>query len=198
MTDTAIEVRKVTGEGKMRAGVVGLLCGFLTLAANLATAQPAPDGTAAWDKIARVLTSPRCLNCHPRDDLPTQGETMKRHRVAAPRRGPYNHGVPAMRCSTCHQEANQELAGIPGAPHWHLAPASMGWVGLSSAALCQTIKDPAKNGNRTAAQVAAHMTEDALVLWAWAPGDKRKPPPVPFDEFAAALDAWLKGGAPCP
>ena len=110
MTDTAIEVRKVNGEGKMRAGVVGLLCGFLTLAANLATAQPAPDGTAAWDKIARVLTSPRCLNCHPRDDLPTQGETMKRHRVAAPRRGPYNHGVPAMRCSTCHQEANQEIA----------------------------------------------------------------------------------------
>jgi hypothetical protein len=198
MTDTAIEVRKVTGEGKMRAGVVGFLCGFLTLAANLATAQPAPDGTAAWDKIVRVLTSPRCLNCHPRDDWPTQGETIKRHRVAAPRRGPYNHGVAAMRCSTCHQEANQEIARIPGAPHWHLAPASMGWVGLSSAALCQTIKDPAKNGSRTAEQVAAHMTEYALVRWAWAPGDKRKPPPVPFDEFAAALDAWLKAGAPCP
>jgi hypothetical protein len=181
----------------MSTGIVGLLSGFLALAANVAAAQPAPDGGAAWDKIARVLMSPRCLNCHPRDDWPTQGETMKRHRVAAPRRGPNNHGVPAMRCSTCHQEANQEIAGIPGAPHWHLAPASMGWVGLSSAALCRTIKDPAKNGNRTPAQVAAHMTKDALVLWAWAPGEKRKPPSVPFAEFSAALDAWLKAGAPC-
>jgi hypothetical protein len=180
------------------SAVVGLLCGFLVLAANVATAQPAPDGSAAWDKIASVLASPRCLNCHPSDEWPTQGETMKRHRVAQPRRGPDNHGVPAMRCSTCHQEANQEIAGIPGAHHWHLAPASMGWVGLSSAELCRTIKDPAKNGNRTAAQVAAHMNEDALVRWAWAPGGKRKPPPVPFDEFTATLDAWVKAGAPCP
>ena len=171
------------------------------LAVEGGRSQPATspqDGLAAFGRIASVLQSPRCLNCHPRDDWPTQGETLKRHRVAAPQRGPHNHGVPAMRCSTCHQERNQEISGIPGASHWHLAPASMGWVGLSTAALCRSLKDPAKNGNRTVAQVAAHMTEDALVRWAWTPGGKRQPPPVAFDEFAAALDAWMKAGAPCP
>jgi hypothetical protein len=189
--------RDTSGEA-MHSHGIGFLSVFLILGAQVATAQPVPDGSAAWDKIAGVLTSPRCLNCHPRDDWPTQGETLKRHRVAAPQRGPHNHGVPAMRCSTCHQERNQEIAGIPGASHWHLAPASMGWVGLSTGALCRSIKDPAKNGNRTVAQVAAHMTEDALVRWAWTPGGKRQPPPVPFDEFAAALDAWMNAGAPCP
>ena len=138
------------------------------LGSGAAYAQP--DGGAEWNVIARALNSPRCLNCHPRDDWPTQGDAMKRHAVAAPRRGPHDHGVPAMRCSTCHQERNQEIAGLPGAPHWHLAPASMGWAGLASGALCRAIEDPARNGSRTVAQVATHMREDALVRWAWTPG----------------------------
>ena len=41
------------------------------------------------------------------------------------------------------------------------------------------------------------MTGDALVRWSWTPGGRRTPPPVPFDDFAAALEAWAKAGAPC-
>jgi hypothetical protein len=74
----------------------------------------------------------------------------------------------------------------------------MGWAGLSSGALCRSIKDPDRNGNRTVGEVATHMREDALVRWAWAPGGKRQPPPVRFDDFAAALSAWVQAGAPCP
>lgn len=150
-----------------------------------------------WPTIERVLTSPRCLNCHPRGDRPTQGDAMRVHRLNV-QRGPEGHGVAAMRCAACHQERNQDIAGVPGAPHWHLAPASMGWAGLPSAELCRAIKDPARNGSRTLAQLAAHMTDDALVRWAWMPGRGRNPPPIPVEEFAAAIAAWVKAGAPCP
>ncbi len=162
------------------------------LGSREAHAQEAP-----WRTIERVLASPRCLNCHPRGDRPTQGDAMRAHRLNV-QRGPEGHGVAAMRCATCHQERNQEIAGVPGAPHWHLAPAAMGWAGLASGALCRAIKDPARNGNRSLSALAAHMTDDALVRWAWTPGRGRNPPPVGVDEFAAAIAAWVAAGAPCP
>jgi hypothetical protein len=152
---------------------------------------------APWRTIERVLTSPRCLNCHPRGDRPTQGDAMRVHRLNV-QRGPEGHGVAAMRCATCHQNRNQDMAGVPGAPHWHLAPASMGWVGLSAGELCRAIKDPTRNGDRSLIALATHMTEDALVRWAWTPGRGRSPPPVARDELAAALEGWIKSGAPCP
>ena len=31
---------------------------------------------AAYDEVAKVVTHPRCMNCHPRDDSPRQGEDM--------------------------------------------------------------------------------------------------------------------------
>ena len=34
------------------------------LGSGAAYAQP--EGSAEWNVIARVLNSPRCLNCHPR------------------------------------------------------------------------------------------------------------------------------------
>jgi hypothetical protein len=154
-----------------------------------------PD--AAWATIESVLASPRCMNCHPRGDRPTQGDTMRPHTVNV-QRGANGMGVPAMRCSTCHQSSNQTLAGIPGAPHWQLAPLSMGWTRLASGALCRTIKDPNGNGGRTVTDLARHMTGDSLVLWAWEPGESRTPPPVPLDELASALDVWMNAGAPCP
>ena len=38
-------------------------------------------GLAAYAEIASVLQSPRCLNCHPRGDRPTQGDDMHVHRI---------------------------------------------------------------------------------------------------------------------
>jgi hypothetical protein len=113
-------------------------------------------------------------------------------------RGIDGNGMPAMRCSTCHQEHNSDMAGVPGAPHWHLAPASMGWAGLSKAALCRTLLDRAKNGGRSVADLIAHMTGDKLVRWAWDAGARRSAPPLTVDELKTALDAWAIAGAPCP
>jgi hypothetical protein len=152
---------------------------------------------AAFGQIASVLQSPRCLNCHPRGNRPTQGEDRHVHLMNV-QRGERDTGVPAMRCSTCHQERNNETLGIPGAPRWHLAPASMGWVGLGEADLCRRLLDRRSNGGRNTADLVAHMTGDPLVLHAWDPGGHRAPPPLSIEEFKIALDQWSGAGAPCP
>ena len=162
------------------------------------TAPPSPQaGLAAFDRIAPALQSPRCLNCHPRGDRPTQGDDRHIHLMNV-QRGPNGNGLPAMQCSACHQEHNNDRAGVPGAPHWHLAPKSMGWTGLSGGELCRTVLDPGKNGGRTVADLVRHMTTDKLVLWAWQPGRGRSVPPVSIEELKIALEQWAKAGAPCP
>lgn len=78
---------------------------------------------------------------------PKQGDDRHVHLMNV-QRGGENMGVPAIRCATCHRTHNNDMAGIPGAPDWHLAPASMGWDGLSKSELCRTLLDPTKNGGR--------------------------------------------------
>ncbi len=163
-------------------------------------AQQAPstrDGLAAFERIATVLQSPRCRNCHPAGDRPTQGDDGHIHRINV-QRGAGNAGMPAMHCATCHQGHNNDQAGIPGAPGWHLAPASMGWANRNRAQLCRGLLDREKNGGRSVADLVAHMTGDKLVLWAWQPGPGRKPPPLSLDELERALDTWSAAGTPCP
>jgi len=160
-------------------------------------AQPGGRGVDAFDPIATVLQGPRCLNCHPRGDRPKQGDDRHIHLMNV-QRGTEDAGVPAMRCVTCHQARNNDMAGIPGAPHWHLAPVSMGWDGLSKGELCRTLLDPSKNGGRGVADLVQHMTGDALVQWAWNPGRGRTLPTLSVDDFKAALEQWAAVGAPCP
>src|SRR5215470_7757742 len=135
---------------------------LLLFAANPVAAQdrqapPATHDPALFDPIATVLQGPRCLNCHPRGDRPKQGDDRHVHLMNV-QRGTENMGVAAMRCATCHQARNNDMAGIPGAPQWHLAPASMGWDGLSKGELCRTLLDPSKNGGRSVAALVQHMT----------------------------------------
>ena len=165
---------------------------------NGRTEGAAKNGAALFKAIAAVLQSPRCINCHPRGDRPTQGDDRHTHLMNV-QRGADGSGMPAMRCSTCHQAHNNEALGIPGAPGWHLAPASMGWVGLSEGNLCRTLLDRRKNGGRSVADLVDHMTGgDALVTYAWNPGGQRTPPPLSVDALKAAVDAWAAAGAPCP
>ncbi len=155
--------------------------------------QPEP----AFNAIARVLMSPRCLNCHTVTDFPRQGDDRHPH-IMNVGRGADNHGAPALRCSTCHTTMNQTGSGVPGAPNWGLAPLSMGWEGLSPHDLCVAVKDPAKNGNRSVSDLVSHMTGDALVQWAWNPGEGRTTPPIGQKEFHGLVRSWAAQGAPCP
>jgi hypothetical protein len=167
------------------------------LAASDLRAEPATGGVDAFDRIATVLQGPRCLNCHPVGDRPKQGDDRHVHLLNV-QRGSDDAGLPVLRCAGCHQVRNNDFAGVPGAPHWRLAPASMGWDGLSKGDLCRTLLDPAKNGGRSVAALVQHMATDALVLWAWTPGRGRTPPAISHDDFTTVLNRWAQAGAPCP
>ena len=102
---------------------------------------------ALFREAGKVLLNPRCLNCHPVDDRPTQTDRMEPHRPWVVR-GVDGNGAPGLACGTCHHAANFDAAGVPGNPGWRLAPASMGWQGRSLGAICAQIKDPARNGGQ--------------------------------------------------
>lgn len=113
-------------------------------------------------------------------------------------RGPESRGVVGMECQGCHQDHNLELARVPGAPNWHLAPRVMAWVGKSPSALCAQLKDPKRNGGRTLAQLVDHMSHDKLVAWGWNPGWGREPAPGSQAQLGALVQAWVDTGAECP
>ncbi len=152
---------------------------------------------ALFVEASRVLLGPRCANCHPNDDSPRQGEFSTLHDPPVTR-GPEGTGVVAMQCSSCHQGENAKLAHVPGAPGWRLAPKSMAWIGKSPADICEQLKDPARNGGRTLAQLVEHFEHDALVAWGWAPGEGRAASLGSQAQLAALVSAWIEAGAVCP
>lgn len=189
---------------------VGIILGAAVIwSAMTPTTQSAPDPEAAvtesreaFDAMMSVIMHPRCMNCHPSDDRPRQGMEGRIHYFGV-QRGADGHGVPALKCGTCHQKENNDFSGVPGAPHWHLAPRSMGWMGLSRGEVARAILDPAKNGGRTLEETVTHLTEDELVLWAWEPGVNhagipREKPPISKQEWIDAVKTWAANGAPIP
>ena len=160
-------------------------------------ADPAARSAAIFTELGKVLTHPRCLNCHPAGDRPRQGDTSRLHQPPVVR-GADGFGLPAMRCPICHLEANFDPAGVPGNPIWHLAPREMAWEGKTLGEICAQIKDPARNGNRALAALIEHIGEDHLVGWAWAPGYGRQPAPGTQKQAGALVEAWIETGAACP
>jgi hypothetical protein len=152
---------------------------------------------ALFAEMARVITHPRCINCHPSGDTPHQRMAMELHDPPVVR-GPANAGVPGMECTSCHQDRNQDLTRVPGAPKWQLAPIEMAWVGKSVSYICNQIKDPARNGGKTLAQIVEHNGHDPLVGWGWEPGADREPAPGTQARFGELTAAWVQTGAECP
>src|SRR5215469_7647048 len=70
----------------------------------------AARSAALFTEAGKVLTSPRCVNCHPAGDRPRQGDVQRLHQPPVAR-GEDGFGLPAMRCQICHQAANFEPAG---------------------------------------------------------------------------------------
>jgi hypothetical protein len=159
--------------------------------------DPRERSKAIFMEASRVLMHPRCVNCHPNGDVPHQGNNMALHDPPA-LRGPDNHGVVGMECTGCHQDQNLELARVPGAPHWALAPIEMAWVGKYPHDICEQMKDPKRNGGKTLAQIAQHSAHDELVGWGWKPGADRAPAPGTQAQFGALIAAWVENGAACP
>jgi hypothetical protein len=171
----------------------------VTLPARAAK-QDADASRAAFLQVYRVLTSPRCQNCHPAGDAPLQGDDSHVH-LQNVKRGKDGHGVYGMRCDTCHQTKN--LSGEhmpPGNAKWSLPlpEQKMVFVGRSPGELCRQLQDPKQNGGRTLAALLDHVANDDLVGWGWNPGDGRTPPPLSRVETAAQMKVWVEGGAACP
>jgi hypothetical protein len=158
--------------------------------------DPAARSAALFVEAGKVLQHPRCLNCHPDGDRPSQGSGYP-HQPPV-QRGADGHGITAMRCTTCHQVANFDPGRVPGHQNWHLAPLSMAWQGKSLADICAQIKDPSRNGGHTLKEMVEHMAHDSLVGWGWKPGAGREPAPGSQAAFGALVKAWADTGAACP
>lgn len=160
---------------------------------------------ALFLEAAKVLMHPRCMNCHPANDRPTQGDDKHVH-FPPVLRGDNGGGVPGNSCGACHMESNtnmfpgerRAIRSIPGNPRWGLAPIEMAWQGKSAGDICRQIKDPARNGGRDLALLHEHVAKDDLVGWGWDPGDGRDPVPGTQKLFGELIQAWIDAGAACP
>jgi hypothetical protein len=163
-------------------------------------ADPGARSVALFNEAGKVITHPRCANCHPMDH-PAQGDSRHIHSPLVSR-GPDGHGA-GLPCASCHTAKNVWVGGtkivtIPGNPKWALAPASMAWQGKSLGDICRQIKDPARNGGKTLAQIQEHMAHDPLVAWGWDPGAGRVPAPGTQPQLGDLIQAWIDTGAKCP
>ena len=173
------------------------------LASFSGISDQAERSRALFNEIAKVVTHPRCMNCHPAGNHPLQGDDRHEHLPPVPR-GDAGLGVAGLNCATCHTERNFTLVGaatyksIPGHPRWQLAPIEMAWEGKSVSQLCQQLKDPARNGGRTLALLHEHFAKDDLVAWGWEPGEGREPAPGSQQQLGELAQAWIDRGAQCP
>lgn len=169
--------------------------------------QPAPGAVApevtaaavsAFGDVARVLQSPRCVNCHPAGDVPMVGENGEPHPMGI-QRGLEGLG---MSCQTCHR--GNPVSNAPGLPPtmwgWRLPPAAVPMVfqNRTPAQLCQQLKDPNATGGRDVAALLQHVEADALVVRSFSPPGGRPAPPLSHADFAKQFRTWVDAGAPCP
>jgi hypothetical protein len=158
--------------------------------------DPAARSRALFSEAAKVFTSPRCMNCHPAGDRPTQADDRHPHQPLITR---------DQSCLTCHTDNNYTLTtdrasyeSIPGHPRWGVAPIEMAWQGKSIGEICRQIKDPDRNGGRTLALLHEHVAHDDLVAWGWKPGQGRQPAPGSQELLGQLIQAWIDSGAECP
>ena len=156
---------------------------------------------ALFAEIGKLLTHPRCLNCHPAGDHPLQGADHREH-MPPVWRGDTGHL--ATDCSGCHTDHNMTLhetasyQSIPGHSRWAVAPIAMAWENKSIGDICRQIKDVNLNGGRDLTQLQDHIAADDLVGWAWNPGEGREPAPGSQQQAGQLVKAWIDTGAECP
>lgn len=178
--------------------VAGTLPGTLATPESFAgITDTTARSVALFIEIGKVLTSPRCMNCHSANDRPRQGDNGRLHQPPV-FRGPDGLGLPAMRCPICHLASNFDPARIPGNAPWALAPREMVWEGKTLSQICVQMRDPKRNGGRSPADLIHHIGDDKLVGWGWNPGIGRTPVPGTQEQAKALVHAWGATGAECP
>jgi len=157
------------------------------------------ESVRAFLQVYKVLTSPRCMNCHPAGDQPLQGDDSHEH-IMNVQRGKDGRGVYALKCANCHQAENTPgLHTPPGNPKWQLPPANMKMVfqGRTPHQLALQIMDYNRNGHKNKAQLLDHA-KDTLVKAGWNMGEGRMPPPLSYPAFVTAWNTWINKGGYAP
>jgi hypothetical protein len=158
---------------------------------------------ALFTEAAKVIMNPRCVDCHPAGEHPLQGNDQHVH-MPAVSRGVGGEGVGGNTCGACHMDRNVDVMekasyqSIPGRPGWGLAPRDMAWEGKSITEICEQLKDPARNSNRSLMLLYEHFLTSDLIGWAWNPGLGRDPVPGTQQQLAELIKAWIDTGAECP
>lgn len=190
------------------AAALGLLISTTPLLYPQKPSNATAASQAAFIDVYRVLTHPRCMNCHPVGDTPLQGNDSHPHAFRV-RRGEDGNGLTAAKCSNCHQASNQAGEHTPpgapdpkadDSPRWHLPSARnpMVFERRTPRQLCRQLLNKSRNGGMTREQLLHHVEADPLVKWGWQPGEGRSTPPLTHAEFVSRFRAWLDAGAACP
>ena len=156
---------------------------------------------AIFAEIGKLLTHPRCMNCHPAGDHPLQDADHHLHMPPVWRSNDQHLGSHCAECHTDHNFTLHEAASyqsIPGHPRWGLAPLSMAWEGKTVGDICRQLKDTDRNGGRDLAMLQEHIAKDDLVAWGWSPGLGREPAPGSQKTAGELVQAWINTGAQCP
>jgi hypothetical protein len=139
----------MTGSGPSGADPSSASTTLRNAAAFSSISNQADRSRALFEEIGKVLTNPRCMNCHPAGDHPLQGDDSHEH-VPPIWRAETGHFE--VNCSGCHGGKNFSLheaatyRSIPGHPRWGFAPLSMAWEGKSLGEICRQLKDVQLNG----------------------------------------------------
>lgn len=165
--------------------------------ATIGNDKQVEESKAAFNEAYKVFMHPRCLNCHPKGDIPLQGDDSHLHTMGV-KRGPDGKGLYAMKCKNCHQDTHIPGENMPpGHFNWHLPPAArkMVFEGKSPKQLAISFKDPKFTGFKTMDEFLKHVEDDTLVKNSFTYGTR---PPLSHEEFAAKVKEWITKGAAIP
>ena len=153
---------------------------------------------ALFTEAAKVIMNPRCMNCHPASDRPTQGNDMHPH-LPQVTRGADGGGVPGNTCGACHMDrsvpifAGQQTTfqSMPGHPRWGLAPIEMAWEGKR--------RERSAARSRTRSATAGAISHCCTSIWrttisSAGPGS-RGPVAIPCPAPRSGWASWLRRGS---
>ena len=152
---------------------------------------------ALFGEAGKVITSPRCMNCHPAGDRPAQGDDRHPH-LPLVVRGVDGFGAIGMRCTTCHGPANFDPAQLPGHPNGTSRRSR--WRGSASRWARSASRSRTPSATAASRWMISFTTWPKIRLygWGWHPGAGRTPAPGTQAEFGALIKAWVDTGAVCP
>jgi hypothetical protein len=95
----------------------------------------ATRSAALFTAAGKVLTHPRCVNCHPASDR-RQSDVRRLHQTGVERA---RTALDFRRCAA-QSATKRPISNPPGGPDWHLTPRETGWEGKPLGEICAQIK----------------------------------------------------------